>query len=170
VYFFRFCPDCGAPLAHPGEPTERLVAQHCSVCGHTHYRNPKPSAGVLLVRDGRLLLGRRAIEPHFGLWDIPGGFLNPWEHPAEAATREVAEETGLTVHSLDLLTIVHDTYGDAHYVLNFYYLAQVEPGEPAPDDDVSELQWFAPEEIPTALAFASCRTAIDLWLARSATS
>ena len=60
-------------------------------------RNAKRCASAVIVREGRVLLGRRAGEPGRGQWDIPGGFLNPWEHPADGAMREVREETGLEV-------------------------------------------------------------------------
>jgi 8-oxo-dGTP diphosphatase len=123
---------------------------------------------VILVRDGRVLLGRRAVEPSKGLWDIPGGFLNPWELPDEAAARELLEETSLTAGNLELLSIVQDTYGDQHYVLNFFYLCETDDAEPQPDDDVDELRWFAPADIPQELAFKNCRIALDLWLARGA--
>src|SRR5438105_4240038 len=104
MYAFRFCPDCGSEL--PAVSTERLISQTCHGCGAVHWRNAKPCAGALVVRDGRVLLGRRAIEPARGAWDIPGGFLEPWESPADAAVREVHEETGLDVRVTSLLTVV----------------------------------------------------------------
>jgi len=88
VYVLNYCPDCGARLAVPELPPERVASQVCSACGAVHFRNAKPCAGALVVRDGRLPLGRRAVEPARGRWGIPGGFLNPWEHPATAAVRD----------------------------------------------------------------------------------
>lgn len=103
MYAFRFCPDCGAELAPPD--TARLLAQTCQSCGAIHWRNAKPCAGALVVRDGRVLLGRRAVEPAKGAWDIPGGFLEPWEAPAHAAIREVREETGLEIGRLYVVRV-----------------------------------------------------------------
>ena len=162
MYSFRFCPDCGAPLAARGE---ELGAQVCDGCGAVHYRNPKPCAGALVVRDGQVLLGRRAVEPGRGLWDIPGGFLEPWEHPADGATRELAEETGLHVRMTELLTIVMDTYHDQFHTLNVYYLAEILNGEPRAADDLAELRWFSPDALPTDFAFAHCAGVIDAWIA-----
>ena len=72
---FRFCPWCGAPLGPPAG--ER---QDCAGCGEPSYLNPKPTAsGIVLDAEGRVLLGRRAIEPWLGFWDTPGGFVSPGE-------------------------------------------------------------------------------------------
>src|SRR5919197_2590450 len=106
---FRFCPSCGSALRPPAEPVERVLMQMCSRCGAVHFRNAKPCAGVLVVRDGKVLLGRRALDPARGTWDIPGGFLEPWEHPVVGAAREVAEETGLIVEPKELLAMLVDT-------------------------------------------------------------
>jgi ADP-ribose pyrophosphatase YjhB (NUDIX family) len=125
VHFFHYCPDCGAALGLPNASSDRLVSQPCRSCGAVHFRNAKPCAGAVVVRDGRALLGRRAVEPARGRWDIPGGFLNPWEHPADGAIREVREETGLEIRLKELLSVVIDTYNDRDYTLNMYYLAEV---------------------------------------------
>lgn len=132
-----------------------------------HYRNAKPCAGALVVKDGKLLLGRRAVEPARHMWDIPGGFVNPWELPADAAVREVREETGLHVHLKDLLTVEIDTYADRDYTLNLYYLAEpVDGGDAAPADDLAELRWFLPSELPVdSMAFAHCARVLAAWRA-----
>lgn len=161
MYSFRFCPDCGREL--PRVNTEHLLSQTCDACGAVHWRNAKPCAGALVVRDGRVLLGRRAIEPARGSWDIPGGFVEPWELPALAAAREVREETGLDVRVLSLLSVVIDTYADRDYTLNLYYLAEILDGVPHPADDLAELRWFGPDELPDRLAFAHCREVLDTW-------
>ena len=68
------CSGCGAVLPHDPPVT-------CPACGAGHWRNAKPCAGALVVRDGRLLLVRRSMEPWLGWWDIPGGFCEEDEHP-----------------------------------------------------------------------------------------
>jgi ADP-ribose pyrophosphatase YjhB (NUDIX family) len=165
VYFFRFCPDCGNPLTQPETPPQRLAAQVCATCRAIHFRNAKPCAGALVVSDGQVLLGRRAIEPGRGMWDIPGGFLEPWEHPADGAAREVAEETGLRVRMTSLLTIVMDTYHDQFYTLNVYYLAEILDGHLGAADDLAELRWFAPDALPQEFAFAHCAGVLTAWVA-----
>ncbi|MGH9036149.1 MAG: NUDIX domain-containing protein, partial [Acidimicrobiia bacterium] len=68
-----FCSTCGSRLPAPLPAT-------CPSCGAEHYRNAKPCAGALVMRDGKLLLMRRAHEPWLGRWDIPGGFCEVDEH------------------------------------------------------------------------------------------
>jgi 8-oxo-dGTP diphosphatase len=160
VYVFRYCPDCGARLDPPDEPA---IAQTCASCGAVHYFNAKPCAGAVVVRDGRVLLGRRAIEPALGRWDLPGGFLEPWEHPAECAVREVAEETGLHIQPTRLLCVIMDTYAERVYTLNLYYLGEVIGGAERPADDLAELGWFEPHAIPRELAFAHCANVLRQW-------
>ncbi|HID96890.1 MAG TPA: NUDIX domain-containing protein [Thermodesulfobacteriaceae bacterium] len=147
---FRYCPECGSKLT-----TE--TCSHClpcRVCGLIHYNNAKPCAGVLIVRDGRLLLARRAGDPQKGAWDAVGGFLRPDEHPEDAAVREAREETGLHVRLKEISGIYIDTYGtDRIYTLNIYYTAEADLGDPVPASDVSELKWFDPSAPPSHLAF-----------------
>jgi ADP-ribose pyrophosphatase YjhB (NUDIX family) len=166
VPLFRYCPQCGSPLPIEVIPARDVLRQDCPVCGAAHYRNAKPCAGALVVRDGCVLLGRRNREPYLGWWDIPGGFLEPWEHPAAGAVREVAEETGLTVRPTELLGIFIDTYGEgdgADYTLNVYYLVEIVGGETRPADDLAELAWFAAGSLPEQIAFPHARDVLGFW-------
>jgi 8-oxo-dGTP diphosphatase len=157
-----FCTRCGGSLVQ--RYVEGRERQVCSRCGRVQYRNAKPCACVLVIRDGRVLLVRRAIEPFYGYWDIPGGFLETDEHPTTGAVREVREETGLRIRLTALLGIYIDTYGtESEYTLNIHYLAEVVSGEPRPASDVSELAWFAPYELPSDLAFRSDYQALEDW-------
>jgi ADP-ribose pyrophosphatase YjhB (NUDIX family) len=161
LYVFRFCPDCGSRLEVPDGPLERVLCQTCQSCGAEHFRNAKPCAGAIVVRNGRVLLGRRAVDPARGRWDIPGGFVEPWELPDAAAVREVREETGLKVRLSRLLTIVVDTYQDRDYTLNRYYLAEPTDGNDYPADDLIELRSFGPHELPTDLVFPHCARVLE---------
>lgn len=158
----NFCPECGCDLRREDQSHGRVA---CPNCGHTVYFNPKPCAGALVVRDGRVMLTRRAIEPARGAWDIPGGFLGEGEHPEQCARRELREETGLDIQITGLLGIFMDTYGkNGRSTLNIYYLATVEAdAEPRPADDVDQIQWFGPRELPSRLAFAHTREVLKLW-------
>ena len=156
----RFCSNCGAPLAEEPPTT-------CSACGAQHWRNPKPCGGALLVRDGRLLLARRAIEPWLGRWDIPGGFCDQREHPRDAAERELYEETGMRGRTTRLVGMWLDDYADGEVCLNIYYeMEAAADGEPQPtSDEVTELRWFAPDELPLDdISFpAHCREVLEAW-------
>ncbi|HET7699415.1 MAG TPA: NUDIX hydrolase [Candidatus Limnocylindria bacterium] len=146
----RFCVRCGTKLVR------RLVEKRrrgvCPACGHVAFRNAKPAVGVLVVRDGKLLLVRRERAPYKGYWDIPGGFLEADEHPREGARREAREETGLRIALDALLGVYHDKSG-ADHTLNLYYQAHVTGGRERPGDDADALRWFAPREIPSRIAF-----------------
>jgi ADP-ribose pyrophosphatase YjhB (NUDIX family) len=136
------------------------------VCGRPFFENSKPCAGVLVVSDGVVLLGRRRFAPYRGWWDIPGGFMHPGEEPEEAARREILEETGLEVRLERLLGIWMDRYGsgpDAAHTMNFYYIGTPIGGRLVPRDDVSALEWFGPEEIPRRIAFSHARLVLEAW-------
>lgn len=151
---WRFCPRCG------GELTSAEEGLACRACGERYYANASPAVQGLLERDGRLLLGRRAIEPRRGHWDIPGGFLRETETPEAGLVREFREETGLEVEPLRILRIDIEPYGGP-YVFSVTYLVRGD-GEPTPADDVSELRWFGRDELPE-MAFPGQRHVLDDW-------
>jgi 8-oxo-dGTP diphosphatase len=143
---WRFCTRCGSEL-------EREKGRvRCPSCGFIHYANSEPTACALCADErGRVLLARRANEPFKGYWDLPGGFLEEGEHPLDALRRELREETGLEVEPLDFVGIWTDRYPYGTQVgstLNLYWTARVVRGSPQAADDVSEVAWFAPDELP----------------------
>jgi len=157
----KHCSDCGSTLG----PLDGNV-QTCTACALPYYHDAKPCAAVLVLDDaGRLLLGRRAIEPRRGLWDIPGGFCGPDETPEACAVRELLEETGCTVELTGFLAHLIDTYGDdGDHTLNAVFSARIVEGTPIAADDVAELRWFALDDLPPAaeLAFRNTAEAIEL--------
>lgn len=159
---FRFCPYCAAALEPiAGDPN---LAARCRQCGAMHFRNAKPCVGALIERAGKLLLARRGVAPYQGEWDVVGGFLNVDEDPIAGARREALEETGLEVEVGPFLGAWIDRYGaDGDYTLNLHYLAYAGPGEPVAQDDVAELRWFAPDEVPGDIAFENGRLAAAAW-------
>ena len=156
-----YCSDCGSPLG----PLAGNV-QTCTRCGVPYYHDAKPCAAVLVLDDaGRLLLGRRAIEPRRGLWDIPGGFCGPDETPEACAVRELMEETGCVIELTGFLAHLIDTYGDdGDHTLNAVFSARIVSGTPETADDVAELRWFALDDLPPAdqLAFRNTAQAITI--------
>lgn len=143
----------------------------CSSCGFVGYANSAPCV-MALVEDaeGRLLLGRRAVPPDEGLWDTPGGYLHEHEHPLDGLRRELLEETGLEVEPLAFLGVWMDWYGSdpaANATLNLVWRARPTGGDLRAADDVAELAWFAPEELPPpeALAFSLLPGVLAAWRA-----
>jgi NAD+ diphosphatase len=148
------------------------VRQHCDVCGESTYLAPKPAAcGVVVDAGGRALLGRRAGPPRADLWDVLGGFIEPGESPEQALERELLEEIGVRCTVGRYLGGFVDTYGepgeDGDATLNIAYECRIGDGEPRAADDVSELRWFAPDELPAAdeFAFSNSVEILDAWRA-----
>ena len=157
---YRFCPLCGAGLSSrllkPGEP-ERLV---CGGCDFVFYLDPKVAAGTLVTFEGRLILLRRAIEPRYGMWVFPGGFVDRGEHPEQAAIREAREEAGIEGVVRGLQGVYHEPPGSP--VILIVYRADVVSGTPTACDECLEVGLFSNDEIPWAdLAFPTTRAAVQ---------
>jgi ADP-ribose pyrophosphatase YjhB (NUDIX family) len=163
---YRFCPKCGAALiAQLMEGQERLV---CERCRFVLYVNPRPTACAVVVDGDQVMLVRRAVAPRRGCWDLPGGFLERGEHPAEGLKRELREETGLEIELLEALGFFLDAYQEpGETTLNLYYIARVTSGQPTPGSDVAEIRWFPRDALPPAeeIAFPNNRAALAAWLA-----
>lgn len=159
------CAHCGGPLG-PLEGSR----QSCTACGEPYYHGAKPCAAVLVLdAEGRVLLGRRGIEPERGCWDLPGGFCEADETPEDCAMRELLEETGCRIELASFLAHVIDTYGDdGDHTLNVLFIARIVEGTPTPADDVDELRWFALDALPPAAELAFRNTAEALRLLREA--
>ncbi len=168
LHGWRFCPRCGAQLELRPETAT------CPACGSHYYANSAPTVGALCEdEEGRLLLVRRAVEPAKGKWDTPGGFLEEGEEPREGLKRELREETGLEIEPVEFFAAVTDVYGDgddAQSILSLNWTATVTDGAEArkaatPADDISELHWFPPGELPSPseIAFPSVREILELW-------
>ncbi|HEY63255.1 MAG TPA: NUDIX hydrolase [Caldilineae bacterium] len=159
----NFCPRCG----HLLEDREAFgrIRRVCPACGFVFFRDHKIAVGALIERDGHVLLARRAVTPQKGKWALPAGYMDYGETPEDALRREVKEETGLDITVGDVLSVFPLDNPDARGVIIIYW-AQTNTGEPRADDDVSEVAWFAPDELPEDLAFESTRQALALWRTR----
>jgi ADP-ribose pyrophosphatase YjhB (NUDIX family) len=156
---FRFCPRCGGRLVarqlKNGDP-ERLV---CTSCQQVLYLDPKVAVGTI-IRDaaGRVVLVQRAIEPGYGRWVFPGGYVDRGEPLEVAALREAREECGLEVR-LDGLINLYSYPGRTPIII--VYAATLLQGTLCTDDESLDARWFDREEIPwTLLAFPSTRHAL----------
>jgi len=162
---FRFCPVCGLPLEprvlRVGEPS-RLVCTN-ETCGFVFYLDPKVAVGTIIAGpDGRIVLVKRAIEPGYGKWVFPGGYVDRGEEVMMAALREAREEAGLEVR-IDRLIGIYSYAGRTPIII--VYAATMIGGELAVDEEGLEVQWFEPSSIPwDDLAFASTREAIRDYL------
>ena len=163
---YRFCPVCGSPLEPRvlkiTEP-KRLVCTNTS-CGFVFYLDPKIAVGTIIriAASGRIVLVKRAIEPGYGKWVFPGGYVDRGEEITLAALREAREEAGLDV-KLDRLINIYSYAGKSPIIV--VYAATMISGELATDDEGLEIREFEVSEIPwDDLAFRSTREALRDYL------
>jgi NADH pyrophosphatase NudC (nudix superfamily) len=90
----KFCCNCASPVAQRVPPGDNLPRWVCDQCGEIHYQNPRIVVGSIPEFEGKLLLCRRAIEPRYGYWTLPAGFMENGETIAQGAARETLEEAG----------------------------------------------------------------------------
>lgn len=90
----KFCSECGSPVVLRIPDGDNLPRYICPVCGAIHYQNPKMVVGCIPEWENKVLLCRRAIEPKYGLWTLPAGFMENGETTLEGAARETWEEAG----------------------------------------------------------------------------
>ena len=159
---YKFCPQCGGELAKrllkAGEP-ERLV---CGSCGFVFYLDPKLAAIAVVPLDGGVVMVRRSIDPGYGLWVVPGGFVDVGEPVEEAVVRETLEEARLAVRVERLLNVY--SYRDSTTVV-VAYLTQYLGGELAAGDESLEARVFTPAEIPwDEIPFRSTKAALNDYL------
>ena len=158
---YKFCPVCGSPheprVLKISKP-EALVCTNTS-CGFVFYLDPKIAVGTIIrVDSGRIVLVKRAIEPGYGKWVFPGGYVDRGEEITLAAVREAREEAGLEVR-LDHLINIYSYAGRAPVII--VYAATRLSGELAMDDEGLEIREFSLDEIPwEALAFRSTNEAL----------
>ena len=155
---YRFCPLCAGRLEprllKEGEP-ERLV---CAECGFVFYLGPKLVVGAIIELDGGILLIKRAIEPGYGKWTFPGGFVERGEVAEVAAEREALEETGLTIETTGIVGLY--TY-EGQIPAIAVFAARQTGGEPTPLDETLAVGSFPRDELPwSEMAFPSTEQAL----------
>jgi ADP-ribose pyrophosphatase YjhB (NUDIX family) len=159
---YRFCPRCAGrlePRTLKQDDPERLV---CEACGFVFYLGPKLVAGAIVETAGGIVLIQRAIEPGYGLWTFPGGFVERGEVAEAAAARETLEETGLEIEISEIVGLY--TYEDQVPAIAVF-AARVTGGEPAPLDETLDVRAFPRDELPWAeMAFSSTGHALKDYL------
>jgi len=159
----NFCFRCAKRLRRVLEAGKTRPVLKCPRCGWIHWNNPAPAASVLVLRRGRVLLVRRALAPSRGLWDVPGGFVEPGETGEQAARREAREELGIAVRLERVVGIYPGVYGvEKRPSLNVYYLARMRGDGSAvrAGDDAAAFAWFPLRALPRRMAFKNNREAL----------
>ena len=152
---YKYCPICSAELVE--KQKEGRIRKCCSVCGFVLYKNPAPASGVIIEKDGKVLLVKREYPPFKGDWSLPAGFMEYGESPEACAVRETYEETNLKI-KLSCVFGVYSGHDDPRtYAILVVYLADIIGGEPKAGDDAQEISFFSRDEIPANIAFAAHR-------------
>lgn len=161
----NYCARCGAALEEGTPPEESRERMACPACGFIAYVNPRLVVTTIPVTEaGEAVLIRRGIEPGYGSWAQPGGFLEVDETVAEGAIRETLEETGLLVEPGHLIGI-YSRLEAAVVVLVFE--ARIAGGEPRTSPEALEVRAFAADRIPWAeVAFKTSYWGIRDWVER----
>ena len=141
----KYCSRCGSSVVlgiPPGDDRPRFT---CNSCGTIHYQNPRVVVGCIATWEAKILFCRRAIEPRYGNWTLPAGYLENGETAAEGARRETLEEACAAVHQLVPYGLYNICYVNQIYLMFRGRLADLN-FKPGPES--LDVQLFAVEEIP----------------------
>ena len=160
----KHCRQCGTAVVYripdDGDTKERAV---CPACHTIHYENPLNVVGTVPVWGDKVLLCKRNIEPRFGLWTLPAGFMELHETTAEGAARETVEEAGAQFEMQGLFTLVNVArVGQVH----LFYRAQLTSDQFDPGTETIEARLFLESEIPwDEIAFRTTRETLECFFA-----
>ncbi|ETX10143.1 ADP-ribose pyrophosphatase [Marinomonas ushuaiensis DSM 15871] len=158
----RYCSKCGhsVNMSIPiGDNRARAV---CPNCEHIEYDNPRIITGTIPLYEGQVLLCRRNIEPRFGFWTLPAGFMENQESTSEGALRETLEESGsiaVCKQAFSMFSIPHINQ------VHLFYIAELERDDFHATEESSEVALFDLEDIPwDELAFSSVSKTLKLFI------
>jgi len=155
----RFCIRCGTRLIRRDDHGRPRAT--CPHCGHIHYRNPAPAAGILLRSNAGILMVKRRFEPAAGAWCLPAGFMEYGESPERCAVRELQEETGLRARLTGLFGVYAGFDDPRVRAVLILYTAERIGGRLSPGDDAVDARYWPLSRLPRHIAFAAHRRALD---------
>ena len=159
----KFCANCGAKVVQRVPPGDSLPRWVCDECGEIHYQNPKIVAGTIPEHEGRILLCRRAIEPRYGYWTLPAGFMENDESTSQAAARETLEAAGANIEMGEPFTLISVPRVNQ---VHLYYRARLRNLEFKPGEETLEVALMAEGEIPwQEIAFRTVGLTLKHWFA-----
>jgi ADP-ribose pyrophosphatase YjhB (NUDIX family) len=155
----KFCNTCGASVSHRIPEGDSLARAICDVCGTIQYVNPKIVVGCLPTFGDRILICKRAIEPRYGLWTLPAGFMEINESAPEGAAREALEEANARVEIEDLYTVYSIPHISQVYMM---FRARLIDPDVSPGVESLEVKLVTQDEIPwDQLAFAMVKRTLE---------
>ena len=159
----RHCRVCGAAVDYKVPADDNRERAVCPACSEIHYENPLNVVGTLPVWGDQVLLCKRAIEPRYGLWTLPAGFMELGETTAGGAVRETDEEAGARIELQGLYTVLNVVRaGQVH----LFYRARLLDINFAPGSETLEARLFHEHEVPwDQIAFRTVRETLERYFA-----
>jgi len=161
VRSIKHCKVCGGATEYAVPADDNRERAICTLCHTVHYENPLNVVGTVPVWGEQVLLCRRNIEPRYGFWTLPAGFMEMGESTAEGALRETVEEAGARIELQGLFTVLNVVrVGQVH----LYYRARLHDIDFAPGPETIEARLFTEAEIPwDELAFRTVRATLKYY-------
>lgn len=154
----KFCSACGARVSLRVPPGDSLPRHVCDACGTIHYSNPKMVVGCIPEWEDRILLCKRAIEPRYGLWTLPAGFMENGESVADAARRETLEEAKARVALSQMFSVLSVPHINQVHI---FYRARLLDLDFGPGEESLDVALFYESEIPwREIAFRTVATTL----------
>ncbi|MGZ8156313.1 MAG: NUDIX hydrolase [Burkholderiales bacterium] len=155
----KFCSNCGAPVAFRVPPGDSLPRHVCDACNAIHYQNPRVVVGCIPEWEDKILLCRRAIEPRYGLWTVPAGYMENGETTFQGAARETLEEANARVEVGPLYAVFNIPHISQVYML---FRARLLDADFSAGAETLEAQLFSEADIPwNQIAFATVRQTLN---------
>ncbi|MGH8669321.1 MAG: NUDIX hydrolase [Burkholderiales bacterium] len=159
----KFCSLCAAPLVRRVPPGDSLPRWVCDQCGVIHYRNPLLVVGSVPEYEEKILLCRRAIEPRYGYWTLPAGFMENGETAGQAALRETLEEAGARIELVEPFSMISVPYVNQ---VHLFYRARLLDLEFRPGEESLEVALYEEARIPwKEIAFRTVAATLRHWFA-----
>ena len=160
----KHCKNCGVAVTYrlpdDGDIKERAV---CPACATIHYENPLNVVGTVPYLDERVLLCKRNIEPRWGMWTLPAGFMELGETTSQGAARETDEEAGAQFEMESLFSMLNvERVGQVH----LFYRARLLSDQFKPGHETIEARLFTEADIPwEEIAFKTVKTTLECYFA-----
>lgn len=158
----KFCSSCGYnDIEHKIPEGDNRLRYCCPECDTIFYENPKIVAGCIGQWEEKILLCKRAIEPRYGAWTLPAGFMENRETIQQAAARETFEEATARASNMELFAIYNLPHISQVYIM---FRADIEDGKARSGIESLETQFVSEQDIPWGgLAFPVIAETLELY-------
>lgn len=159
----NYCSECGDRVTFRVPAGDTLPRYVCNQCETIHYQNPKLVVGALAEWEDKVLLCKRAIEPRYGYWTLPAGFMENQESTSEGAVRETLEEANARIEIGPMYTLINVPHIDQVHII---YRARLLDLNFGPGTESLAVDLFTEENIPwDDIAFRTIRLSLEHYFA-----